>query len=493
MRKTETNPRQLSESIGQVELDPKSRDDVPQLLAGLKHIYETPSLREDVFQALVKMIPPDVSLDTGRPGMEFWRILVMGTLRLNLNWDYDRLHEMVNNHHTIRQMLGHGLPDDEGKYNLQTVKDNVVLLTPEVLDEVNQIVVRAGHDLVKKKGEEPVLKGRCDSFVLETNVHFPTDVTLLWDAIRKVIVLIARLCDTYDRTDWRQSKYYLGKIRRALREAQKLRRSNAKDPKKKEQRDLLIGEVYREFLDLVGAVLEKARWTGGSLLASGMVTPIELMEIEHFMAHAARQLDQIERRVIQGEVIPHGEKVFSVFEEYTEWLSKGKAGAFVELGLKVCVLEDQYGFIRHHEVVQKKTDDQMAVMMVEEGQGRFPALRVVSFDKGFWSPSNYKTLDELLDTAVLPRTGKLSEEAQEIESADEFAEARRKHAAVESGINALEVHGLDRCPDPGLPAFKRYVALAVTARNIQILGALIMKQKKKAEEHRRRRDGRKAA
>ena len=71
-------------------------------------------------------------------------------LRLNLNWDYDRLQEMVNQHRTIRQMLGHGLSDDGETYHLQTLKDNVSLLTPEILDRINQIVVKAGHELRKK-------------------------------------------------------------------------------------------------------------------------------------------------------------------------------------------------------------------------------------------------------------------------------------------------------------------------------------------------------
>ena len=81
--------------------------------------------------------------------MELWRIFVMGTLRLNINWDYDRLHEMVNCHITIREMLGHSGFGESYKYSLQTIKDNVALITPEILDEINQVVVNAGHDLVK--------------------------------------------------------------------------------------------------------------------------------------------------------------------------------------------------------------------------------------------------------------------------------------------------------------------------------------------------------
>jgi hypothetical protein len=83
--------------------------------------------------------------------MDMWSIFVMGVLRLNLNWDYDRLHDMVNNHRTIRQILRHGIVDDGEGYGLQNLKDNVVLLTPEVLDKINQVVVNAGHAVVKKK------------------------------------------------------------------------------------------------------------------------------------------------------------------------------------------------------------------------------------------------------------------------------------------------------------------------------------------------------
>lgn len=152
MRAFEPRLWQLGEAgIAEVELDPDSRDDIPQLLHGLQHLYSTPTLREEVFRILDGLIPEEIDRNTGRPGMALWRILVLGVLRLNLNWDYDRLHEMVNQHRTIRQMLGHGLSDDGERYHLQTLKDNVSLLTPEILDRINRVVVKAGHQLVKKK------------------------------------------------------------------------------------------------------------------------------------------------------------------------------------------------------------------------------------------------------------------------------------------------------------------------------------------------------
>ena len=78
-------------------------------------------------------------------------------------------------------------------------------------------------------------------------------------------------------------------------------------------------------------------------------TAAQCVVIQGFIAHARRQMDQVERRLLQDETIPHEEKVFSIFEEHTRWISKGKAGRPVELGVPVCVIEDQYQFILHHQ------------------------------------------------------------------------------------------------------------------------------------------------
>ena len=137
-------------AIENIEFDPKSRDDIPQILKGLQHLYINKETREKIFAELENLIPQKVNKNNGRPGMQLWAIFVLGMLRLNLNWDYDRLQEMVNNHATIRQMLGHGF-FDEFNYHLQTIKDNVALFTPEILDNINQIVISAGHKVVKKK------------------------------------------------------------------------------------------------------------------------------------------------------------------------------------------------------------------------------------------------------------------------------------------------------------------------------------------------------
>ncbi len=105
-----------------------------------------------------------------------------------------------------------------------------------------------------------------------------------------------------------------------------------------------------------------------------------LAEIDLYLGDAERQIDQIRRRVLLGQTIPHGEKLFSIFQRHTEWIVKGKAGVPVELGLRVAVVEDQHGFILTHQVMEKTTDDQVAVALIEQAQARFPAIASASFE-----------------------------------------------------------------------------------------------------------------
>jgi len=257
--------------------------------------------------------------------------------------------------------------------------------------------------------------------------------------------------------------------------------------------ETLVVKAHQEYLDVARRYLQKARDTIALFEQQGFAGELDVarkLEIEGFMQHATRQIDQIERRVIRGETIPHDEKVFSIFEPHTEWVSKGKAGVPVEFGLKVCILEDAHQFILHHRVMEKKTDDQVAVSMVGEAKMRFPSLNACSFDKGFHSPGNQVALKEKLEQVVLPKKGKLSRSAREAEQTVPFVKARHAHSAVESAINALEVHGLDMCPDHGIDGFKRYVALAVVARNIHRIGDILWKREQLREHRKKKYSGR---
>ncbi len=185
-------------------------------------------------------------------------------------------------------------------------------------------------------------------------------------------------------------------------------------------------------------------------------------------------------------MIPHEEKMFSIFERDTEWICKGKAKAPVELGNRVCVVEDQHRFILHHKIMRKQTDDQVAVPIIQETKAKYLNLATCSFDKGFHSPTNQEELKKLLQVVALPRKGKLSKQNQELQSSQDWQEAKKGHSAIESCINGLQVSSLDKCPDKGEESFDVYVSLAILARNIQRLGKILIKKERKREARSKR-------
>jgi hypothetical protein len=135
--------------ISDIQFDLQSRDDIPQVLRGLQYIYTNSETCQAVFEILETIIPPEIDKNNGRPGMALWTILVMGVLRWYRYWDIDRLLEMVNNHKTIRQMLGHA--NFEYVYKSQTIKDNVSLLTPEILVKNQPSRRQCGSSTFQKK------------------------------------------------------------------------------------------------------------------------------------------------------------------------------------------------------------------------------------------------------------------------------------------------------------------------------------------------------
>ena len=95
-------------AVGEIWIDPKSRDDTPALFRGLQHLYCDEELRARLFDLLEEHVSPETDRQVGRPGMELWRILVLGVVKQGLRRDFDRLHDLANHHATLRAFLGHG-------------------------------------------------------------------------------------------------------------------------------------------------------------------------------------------------------------------------------------------------------------------------------------------------------------------------------------------------------------------------------------------------
>ena len=204
------------------------------------------------------------------------------------------------------------------------------------------------------------------------------------------------------------------------------------------------------------------------------------LELEYYHNMLVKHIDLVERRLIKGASIPHSEKVFSLFEPHTKWISKGKAGVIAELGQKHLIVTDQNHFIVHHKLIEDLTDNQMTLELAQELKSIYGEhLIALSLDKGFSSKAHIKDLEVLIPKVMLKQKGRLSKLRKHIEQSEGFKALNNAHQAVESNINQLEHHGLDRCPDKGEEHFKRYVSLAVVSYNLHRLGNLIKKQKDK--------------
>ena len=209
---------------------------------------------------------------------------VMGVVKQGLGCDFDRLHDLANQHMAIRQFLGHADIGDKTRYHYQTLVDNVSLLTPKLLGKVNQLIVQAGHTVVGKKPGAP-LRGRCDSFVVETNVHYPTDVNLLKDATRCMLRDAACAASRHDVPGFRQRMHLQESLNRRFNKVRTIRRASPKHIKAYLKACAeLIGRVEALLLELVAK--GEPRW--------------KIDEIAYFLKHAVRQMqmaDQPDRPV----------------------------------------------------------------------------------------------------------------------------------------------------------------------------------------------------
>ncbi len=195
-------------------------------------------------------------------------------------------------------------------------------------------------------------KAKIDSYALESNVHFPTDISLLYDSVKSSIRTVEKLLVETDMKGWRKSKYWDNKTKLLSRKLSKIVHGGGK---RKHQR---VKKATNQYLKTTRIVSNKIKLLKKEI-EFVKLTPLLLSHLEklnYYEQMLDKHIDLVERRLVKGETIPHEEKVFSIYEPYTEWINKGKSGNRIELGLKIAVCTDQHGFILHHSVMEKQAD-----------------------------------------------------------------------------------------------------------------------------------------
>ena len=210
MRKPLSRQRRLDcSAIENVVLNVNCRHELIPILAGLRHLYTQPNLRNRILRLIAQDINRNSRRDVGRKGLDDWQILVLASVRLGCDFDYDELQDLAEQHRALREIMGVGQWDVKTSFNWRRIRNTLCSLKAESVYAISQLVIGEGHRL----SPDAAKKVRADSFVVETNIHYPTDSSLIVDGMGKILPLCAAISSELDASGWRQHEHLLRRIR----------------------------------------------------------------------------------------------------------------------------------------------------------------------------------------------------------------------------------------------------------------------------------------
>lgn len=457
-----------STPIGELVLNYACRDEVIPVLAGLQHLYTCSSLRNKVVKFVAEDINEDSRRDVGRPGLDDWQIVVLAAVRLGCNYDYDKLQDQAENHRALRTMLGVGAWDESTSFGARRIRDTLCQLQPATIAAINHAIVCHGQELHGEAAESV----RADSFVVETNIHYPTESSLIGDGMWKIIPLCAKLAEEIGASGWRQSQHLLRRIKEDVRTISQI--SASKSPTVKDG----LPSAYKRLLDRAATILGRAKTLQKQGETAGSIGALALSkQLLRWIELTGQVCNTAYRRVILDEPVPNSDKLFSLFEPHTQLYRRGKAATPNQFGRLVLVFEDGVGFISHYHLMDREAlDADVVADQTREAQKKHRgAIKTASFDRGFYSAENEEQLSEIVEEPCLaPRHPK--QYAERVANASvEFHRLRQRHPGIESAIGALQSgNGLKRCRDGSEVGFERYFGLAILGRNIHVMGKLLI-------------------
>jgi IS5 family transposase len=431
----------------------------------------------DQHSALVEQVRLDLERGlknpgTGRNGITPSQALRSLTLMRIKNWDYRELRERINDGYTLRGFT---------RFDSQLVPMHDAFnrafnrLTPATLEAINQAVIQAAVQLGLEDGK----KLRVDTTVVETNIHYPTDGTLLWDSVRTITRLVEDLHDKLPQG----VQGFTNRTRGARRRMQQIQRMTA------QQRQQQQVPKYRELLRITGQVVQNARQVVEQTESTGMVDVIAGLAIDRlgqqiitYCDLADRVIDQTRRRVLQGEQVPSEQKIYSIFEPHTDLIKRGKVLKPVEFGHKVFLAESAQGLITDYRVLKgNPADSDHVEASLERHQQTFQRPpEWYAGDRGFYSVDNVQLCQqaEVGEVCIPQRGGKKTAEQEALERSPAFKKAQRFRVGIEGRISVLfRGRGMKRCRAKGRERFEMLVGAAVLANNLMRIAQLLEDRK----------------
>jgi len=390
------------------------------------------------------------------------------------NWDYRELAERIRDGITLR-LFTRFYSNPVPKHDAFNRGHN--RLTPELIRSLNEHLVRAAVQEGLEDGD--ALRG--DTTVVETDIHHPTDASLLWDMVRVITRHLTRLRKLVPH----ELPRYPKRTRAAKRRMQELQRMTAS------QRDHQQLPKYRELIAITEEALKNARHaveatteSKGRTLNNVLAIEVLRKQITEFCALGDRVVHQARRRVINNEQVPAAEKIYSIFEPHTALIKRGKTGKPIEFGHKIYLAETRIGLITQYWVLDgNPSDEDHVVKSIQSHKTMFGCAPILyANDRGAYSAENVKFCqEEGVDCVCVPqRGGKKTTEREALENSAEFKQGQRFRAGIEGRISVLfRGRGMKRCLAAGRRGLELLVGLAVLANNLLRIAALLLQKAKK--------------
>ena len=344
-------------------------------------------------------------------------------------------------------------------------------IRPQTWKKINTILAQVAVKEEQITGQ----RLRLDTTAVETNIHWPTDSSLLWDTYRTLARLIEQICEVVPSV--------AGNQRLLTRKAKRLQQKIARKAANQERSAEAIKPLFIKLIGLVEGICEwsdRITKTLQAQLVKSRLNPFQQAtvdylreQMQHYRRLGERVVDQARRRVIDQEQVPNQEKIFSLFEPHTELLKRGKAGKPIEFGHMIQIQQVESKFITDYEVFETRPVEYKLIEPAIENHkilfGHYPDQ--LATDKGYYQDMNHiEQLEQRIEVVSIAKKGKRTEEQTQREIDPVFRHAQRFRAGVEGTISFLKrVLGLFRCYNKGWEHYAATVGVTIVAHNLLIL------------------------
>jgi IS5 family transposase len=447
-------------------LVPKLTLEMEPELAQLDHLLEDDALFQRVKADLAQRYPN--TLTRGRHSTPVEVILRMLVVRRLYRWSYEQTEHFVSDSLVLRQFCRLYLqptPDDT------TLIRWAALIGPQTLEQLNEHVVALAQRLKVTRGR----KLRTDGTVVETNIHPPSDSSLLNDGVRVLSRLLRQAKGLVGQQAQEARELFRDRSRSAKRLARQISEAARRGG---EATRGLRQATYRRLLAVAGASLRQGERVREALVtAGGRASQRLLGALDRFLPLVRQVITQTRRRVLAGEAVPAGEKLVSLFEPHTCIIRRGKADRPTEFGRKVWLDEVDGGIISRYQVLAGNPADvhqvQPSLAQHQRLFGHPPHL--FTGDRGTHSAKNEEAAQKAgVKQVALPQAGAKRPQRQKYERQGWFRRALRFRAGVEGRISVLKRRGyLGRCRDHGDAGFNRWVGWGVITANLSTIARTV--------------------